>query len=79
MPPLLRDGRHVGVSLDCGNVEGACAPPSIATVDIADAELRTEVAVVWGEHPVTAKPQVEGHEQRLIRATVAPAPYVPFA
>jgi len=52
---------------------------SLATLDTAHAAPGTEVTVVWGEDPVTAKPQVEEHTQREIRATVAPAPYVQFA
>jgi hypothetical protein len=37
------------------------------------------VTVVWGEHPVSAKPAVEQHRQVEIRATVAPVPFVDFA
>ncbi|ODU02757.1 MAG: glycine cleavage system protein T [Pseudonocardia sp. SCN 72-86] len=76
---VLRDGRQIGVSLDCGYVANEHALLSLATVDTAHAEPGAEVTVVWGEDPVTAKPQVEEHTQREIRATVAPAPYVQFA
>jgi hypothetical protein len=48
---------------------------SLATIDTALSEPGTEVVVVWGEHPVSAKPAVEEHEQVEIRATVAPCPY----
>jgi hypothetical protein len=37
------------------------------------------VAVLWGEEPNSAKPQVEDHRLSKIRATVAPVPYVQFA
>ena len=42
---------------------------------VAVGEPGTEVTVVWGEHPVSAKPAVEEHRQVQIRAVVAPAPY----
>jgi vanillate/3-O-methylgallate O-demethylase len=48
---------------------------SLATIDTALAEPGTEVTVVWGERPVSAKPAVEAHEQVRIRAVVAPCPY----
>ncbi|MGO1884912.1 MAG: hypothetical protein ACTH3G_06065 [Citricoccus sp.] len=36
--------------------------------------------MVWGEDPVSAKPQVDqNHRQVRIRATVAPAPYQEYA
>lgn len=49
---------------------------SLATVDRSVAEPGTEVTVLWGEEPNSAKPAVERHRQVAIRATVAPAPYV---
>jgi hypothetical protein len=48
---------------------------SLATVETALAEPGTEVTVVWGEDPVSAKPAVEEHVQVEIRAVVAPCPY----
>ena len=76
---VLVDGRQVGLSLDCGYLANERVMVSLATVDAAAAEPGTEVTVVWGEQPNTAKPQVEEHVQREIRATVAPAPFVDFA
>jgi hypothetical protein len=51
---------------------------SLATVDVDVAE-GTEVEVLWGEDPISTKPQVEPHRQVRIRATVAPAPYHEYA
>lgn len=75
----LLSGEQVGVSLDCGYIANERAMVSLATVDIAHAEPGTEVVVLWGEQPNSAKPQVEEHKLWEIRATVAPAPYVRFA
>jgi hypothetical protein len=52
---------------------------SLAIVDTPWAQPGTEVVVVWGEEPNSAKPGVEPHEQIEIRATVAPAPLPTFA
>jgi glycine cleavage system aminomethyltransferase T len=76
---VLVAGEQVGISLDCGYIANERLMVSLATVDTAHAEPGTEVTVVWGEQPNTAKPQVEEHRQVEIRATVAPAPYVQFA
>jgi vanillate/3-O-methylgallate O-demethylase len=76
---VLHDGEHVGVSYDNGNIINENVFVSLASVDAAVAEPGTEVVVVWGEDPITAKPQVERHVQVTIRATVAPAPYEQFA
>ena len=76
---VRRDGRHVGISMDCGYVYNEKAMVSLAVVDAAVAEPGTEVVVVWGEQPNSTKPQVEPHEQTEIRATVAPAPLDDFA
>jgi glycine cleavage system aminomethyltransferase T len=72
---VLADGRRVGISLDCGYLANERAMVSLATVDTAYAEPGTEVTVVWGEDPVSAKPAVEDHRQVEIRAVVAPSPY----
>jgi glycine cleavage system aminomethyltransferase T len=72
---VLRDGRPVGVSLDVGYLANERQMVSLATIDSALAEPGTEVTVVWGEKPVSAKPAVEPHEQVEIRALVAPSPY----
>jgi vanillate/3-O-methylgallate O-demethylase len=76
---VLVAGEQVGVSLDCGYIANERAMVSLATVDVAHSEPGTEVAVLWGEEPNSAKPQVEEHRLREIRATVAPVPYVRFA
>jgi glycine cleavage system aminomethyltransferase T len=76
---VLVDGKRVGISHDCGYITNEDAFVSLATVDNAAAEPGTEVTVVWGEEPNSRKPAVEPHVQVEIRATVAPAPYVPFA
>lgn len=73
---VLRQGITVGMSLDLGYLANEHAFVSLATVDAATAEPGTEVTVLWGERPNSAKPIVERHRQVGIRATVAPAPYV---
>jgi glycine cleavage system aminomethyltransferase T len=72
---VLKDGQQVGISLDCGYLANERQMVSLATVDTALAEPGTEVTVVWGEDPVSAKPAVEDHVQVQIRAVVAPSPY----
>ncbi|WP_308818367.1 aminomethyl transferase family protein [Pseudonocardia alni] len=76
---VLRDGEQIGISLDCGYIAGERAMVSLATVAKEHAEPGTEVTVVWGEEPNSAKPQVEEHTTWTIRATVAPVPFVRFA
>lgn len=79
MDEVLRDGRRVGISMDCGYVVRDQAVVSLAVVDEEVAEPGTQVRVVWGEHPVSAKPAVEAHDQFEVRATVEPAPLDSFA
>lgn len=76
---VRQGGRRVGFSLDCGYIYNERAMISLATLDQAVSAPGTEVAVVWGEEPNSAKPAVEPHGQVEIRAIVAPAPYVEFA
>jgi vanillate/3-O-methylgallate O-demethylase len=76
---VLRDGRPVGVSLDCGYLANERVMVSLAVLNGDSIEPGTEVTVVWGEQPVSAKPAVEEHRQVEIRATVAPVPFVDFA
>jgi vanillate/3-O-methylgallate O-demethylase len=76
---VLVEGRQVGVSLDCGYLANERAMVSLAVLGNEFAEPGTEVVVVWGERPVSAKPAVEDHRQVQIRATVAPVPFVDFA
>lgn len=79
MDTVLAGGRPVGISMDCGYVVRDQAVVSLAVVDEAVARPSTEVRVVWGENPVSAKPSVEPHEQFEIRATVESAPLARFA
>lgn len=76
---VMVDGDLVGISMDCGYIFNERSMVSLATIDIAQSSPGTEVTVVWGENPNSAKPQVERHIQREIRAKVAPAPFVQFA
>jgi len=76
---VLLDGEQVGVSHDCGYIANESAFVSLASVDLERAPVGTEVTVLWGESPNSAKPQVEPHKQIAVRATVAPTPYVGFA
>jgi vanillate/3-O-methylgallate O-demethylase len=76
---VLAGGERVGISHDCGTITNENAFVSLASVDRAHAEPGTEVTVVWGEEPNSAKPAVEAHVQVEIRAVVAPVPYVDFA
>ncbi|GAA5167421.1 MULTISPECIES: aminomethyltransferase family protein [Amycolatopsis] len=73
---VLRDGVPVGLSLDAGYLTNEQAFVSLATLDVAASEPGTEVTVLWGEEPNSAKPAVERHRQTAVRATVAPAPFV---
>lgn len=69
----------VGISTDCGYLANEQKFVSLATVDSALAEPGSEVTVVWGEDPISAKPLVEPHRVVGISATVAPAPLPAFA
>jgi vanillate/3-O-methylgallate O-demethylase len=73
---VLWHGSTAGLSLDVGYLANEHAFVSLATVDEDAAAIGTEVTVLWGERPNSAKPGVEPHRQVGIRATVAPAPYV---
>ena len=68
-------GQRAGISLDCGYIANERKIVSLAVVDEEFATTGTEVSVLWGENPVSKKPQVEPHDQTEVRATVAPAPY----
>ncbi len=69
----------VGISTDAGILVNDSVFVSLATVDEGVAAEGTKVEVLWGEDPVSRKPQVEPHRQLRIRATVAPAPLNDFA
>jgi vanillate/3-O-methylgallate O-demethylase len=73
---VLWNGSTIGLSLDLGYLANEHAFVSLATVDAAASTPGTEVTVLWGEQPNSAKPAVERHRQIGIRATVAPAPFV---
>jgi vanillate/3-O-methylgallate O-demethylase len=73
---VLWHGSTAGLSLDVGYLANEHAFVSLATVDHDAAAPGTEVTVLWGERPNSAKPGVEPHRQVGIRATVAAAPYV---
>lgn len=72
---VLVDGQTVGMSMDVGHLANERAFVSLAALEPAHARPGTEVTVLWGESPVSAKPGVEPHRQVSIRATVAPAPF----
>jgi glycine cleavage system aminomethyltransferase T len=79
MDEVLLDGKRVGISTDAGYVAQPQLYMSLATLD-QDIEDGSVVDVVWGEDPVSRKPQVDqNHRQVRIRATVAPAPYQEYA
>jgi glycine cleavage system aminomethyltransferase T len=76
---VLVSGELAGISMDCGYLANEHVMVSLATIDVACSEPGTEVTVIWGENPNSAKPAVESHQQAEIRATVAPVPYARFA
>ncbi|GAA1973442.1 aminomethyl transferase family protein [Microbacterium pumilum] len=79
MDQVLQDDRLVGISTDAGYVAFDQLYTSLATVDTDVAE-GSQVEVLWGEDPISSKPQVDAaHRQVRIRATVAPAPYHDYA
>ncbi|MFC7403247.1 aminomethyl transferase family protein [Citricoccus sp. GCM10030269] len=79
MDEVVQGGEAVGISTDAGYVAYPQLYMSLATLN-ADIPDGTEVDVVWGENPVSRKPQVDqNHRQVKIRATVAPAPYQEYA
>jgi len=75
MDEVLIGGKHAGISMDCGYIANDRKIVSLAVIDEEHASLGNEVTVLWGEKPISQKPQVEPHEQTEVRATIAPAPY----
>ena len=75
MDEVLKDGKRVGISMDCGYLANERVVVSLAVIDESLAVPGSTVTVLWGENPNSNKPQVEPHVQTEIRATVAPAPY----
>ncbi|WEG07990.1 aminomethyl transferase family protein [Microbacterium horticulturae] len=79
MDEVLADGARVGISTDAGYVAFDQLYMSLATLDVGIPD-GAEVEVVWGEDPISHKPQVDQHHRQVrIRATVAPAPYHEYA
>jgi vanillate/3-O-methylgallate O-demethylase len=79
MDTIELDGRQVGISTDAGYVANEQLYMSLATLD-NDVPEGAVVEVVWGEDPISRKPQVDQkHRQVKVRATVAPAPYHEYA
>ena len=79
MDEVLKEGRRVGISTDAGYVAYDQLYMSLATLDTDIAE-GGRVEIVWGEDPVSHKPQVDAvHRQVRVHATVAPAPYHEWA
>ena len=63
---VLLNGKDVGVATSRGYSYYFREMLSLCTIDVAAAEIGTEVVVLWGD---------PGKRQKEIRATVAPAPY----
>jgi len=79
MDAVELEGKQVGISTDAGYSAFDQLYMSLATLD-NDVPEGAVVEVVWGEDPVSHKPQVDRvHRQVKIRATVAPAPYHDYA
>lgn len=79
MDEVRAGDKLVGISTDVGYVSYDQLYMSLATLDV-ELEDGAQVEVVWGEDPISQKPQVDQrHRQVRIRATVAPAPYHDFA
>jgi syringate O-demethylase len=74
---VAANGETVGISTWFGYSSNEAKMLTLAVVDAAHAKPGTEVTLVWGEEDGgTAKPTVEPHVQREIRAIVSPVPYV---
>lgn len=70
------DGSPIGLSTYCGYSGNERKFLSLAMIDVDHAAPGTEVTLLWGEPDGgSRKPRVEKHQQMLLRATVAPAPY----
>ncbi|MEO8256981.1 MAG: aminomethyl transferase family protein [Acidobacteriota bacterium] len=72
---VLKGGKVVGLSTYTGYTYNERSMVSLAMLEADQAELGSEVTVVWGEEGGgSSKPTVERHVQAEIRARVAPAP-----
>ena len=63
---VVRDGKDIGVATMRGYSVFFREMLSLSVIDIDDAEIGSEVTVIWGD---------PDGPQKLIRATIAPAPY----
>jgi vanillate/3-O-methylgallate O-demethylase len=73
---VTRNGRHVGFSTFSSYSYNERSMLSLGIVDNDQAEVGTEVSLVWGEEGGgSSKPTVERHKQIEIRAIVGPVPY----
>jgi glycine cleavage system aminomethyltransferase T len=70
------DGQFIGLSAYTGYTVNERKILSLAVLDAGHATPGEEVTILWGEPDGgSRKPRVELHQQTLVRATVAPAPY----
>ena len=70
------DGKLIGLATYSGYSGNERKILSIALLDTEHATPGSEVTLLWGEPGGgSRKPRVELHQQTLVRATVAPAPY----
>ncbi len=70
------DGTFIGLSTYTGYSTNERKILSLALLDTEHAVPGEEVTILWGEPDGgSRKPRVELHQQTLVRATVAPAPY----
>jgi vanillate/3-O-methylgallate O-demethylase len=71
-----RDGQLIGLSTYTGYTANERKILSIAMLETGHTAPGEEVTILWGEPDGgSRKPRVELHQQTLVRATVAPAPY----
>ena len=77
MDQVLVNGKPAGVSTWIGYSSNERKMLTLAILDEQYAKPGTEAVLVWGEeNGGTAKPTVEKHVQKEIRAIVSPVPYV---
>ena len=70
------DGTLIGLSTYCGYSGNERKFLSLSMIDVEHATPGEEIVLLWGEADGgSRKPRVEKHQQLLVRATVAPAPY----
>lgn len=77
---VIHDGDTIGVSTWIGYSSNERRMLTLAILDNEFAEPGGEVTLIWGEEGGgTAKPAVERHAQKEIRAIVSPVPYAETA